>query len=305
MERADLELVLSIRDTGSMTATAAQLGIHASSITKRLAALEDKLGVKLFYRTTRRVAATAEGELLCDRAVSLLAGFKAAEEALRDQAREPAGHIRLAATLGFGRVWLGAALADFQVMHPKVRIDLQLNEKLPDLAADGFDAAVWLWAPQANRTSQWSATLLAKNERVLVASPAYLKARGRPQSLEDLQLHNCLIVRESHMPGSTWLLSKEGDRKAARRITISGLLSSNSGELVREWCVSGRGIMLRSLWDVAPLIASGKLVRLLPGYAMRDANIQWLAPFRVQTPQRVKLLREHLMANFKTRPWEL
>ncbi len=304
MERADLELVLSIRDALSLTAAAVQLGVASPSITKRLAALEAKLGVKLFYRTTRRVAATAEGELLCERAVGLLAGFAQAEEALRDQAREPSGQIRLAATFGFGRIWLGAALADFQRLHPQVRIDLQLTEKLPDLAAEGFDAAVWLWAPQANRTSQWSATLLAKNERVLVAAPSYVKAHGRPRSLEDLPQHDCLQVRESDMPSCTWHLSKDGERRPAQAIKVKGSLVCNSGEMVRDWCTNGRGIMLRSLWDVAPLIASGQLVRLLPSYAMRNANIQWLAPFRSQTPQRVRLLREHLIARFKARPWE-
>jgi LysR family transcriptional regulator, transcriptional activator for dmlA len=304
MERADLELVQTIRDAGSLTAAAALLGVAAPAVTKRLAALEAKLGVKLFYRTTRRVAATAEGELLCERAAGLLAGFSDAEDALRDQAREPSGQIRLAATFGFGRMWLGAALSDFQMQHPKVRIDLQLTERLPDLAAEGFDAAVWLWAPQANRTSQWSATLLAKNERVLVAAPSYVKARGKPRSLEDLALHDCLQVRESDTHSGTWLLSKERETKPAQAIKVKGALVSNSGELVRDWCLAGRGIMLRSLWDVAPLIASGQLVRLLPGYAMRNANIQWLAPFRAQTPQRVRLLREHLMHRFKTRPWE-
>lgn len=304
MERADLELVQSIRDAGSLTAAAAQLGVASPSITKRLAALEAKLGVKLFYRTTRRVAATAEGELLCEKATGLLADFAQVEESLRDQAREPSGQIRLVATFGFGRIWLGAALADFQRLHPQVRIDLQLTEKLPDLAAEGFDAAVWLWAPQANRTTQWSATLLAKNERVLVAAPAYVKARGKPHCLEDLAAHDCLLVRESDAPSGTWPLSKDGERKPAQAIKVKGALVSNSGELVRDWCLAGRGIMLRSLWDVAPLITSGQLVRLLPKYAMRNANIQWLAPFRAQTPKRVRLLREHLMMQFKTRPWD-
>ena len=304
MERADLELVQSIRDAGSLTAAAAQLGVAAPSVTKRLAALEAKLGVKLFYRTTRRVAATAEGELLCEKSAMLLAGFAQAEEALRDQSREPSGQIRLAATFGFGRVWLGGALADFQMLHPQVRIDLQLTEKLPDLAAEGFDAAVWLWAPQSNRTNEWSATLLAKNERVLVATPAYVKSHGKPRSLEDLAAHDCLQVRESDTPSSTWLLSKEGERQPVQTIKVKGALVSNSGELVRDWCLAGRGIMLRSLWDVAPLIASGQLIRLLPSYAMRNANIQWLAPFRAQTPKRVQLLRAHLMARFKARPWE-
>ena len=304
MERSDLELVRSIRDAGSLAAAAQQLGVQASVVTKRLAALEAQLGVKLFYRTTRRVAATAEGELLCERAAPLLAGFTEAEEALRDQALEPSGQIRLAATFGFGRMWLGPALADFQLLHPKVRIDLQLTEILPDLAAEGFDAAVWLWAPQPQRISQWSATLLAHNERVIVAAPSYLSSRGKPSSLEDLLQHDCLLVRESNTPSATWLLSTEAQRDAVQAVKVKGALVSNSGELVRDWCISGRGIMLRSLWDVAPLIANGQLIRLLPKYAMRDANIQWLAPFRAQTPKRVQLLRAHLLARFKERPWE-
>ena len=304
MERSDLELVRSIRDAGSLAAAAQQLGVQSSVVTKRLAALEAQLGVKLFYRTTRRVAATAEGELLCERAAPLLAGFTEAEEALRDQALEPSGQIRLAATFGFGRMWLGPALADFQLLHPKVRIDLQLTEVLPDLAAEGFDAAVWLWAPQPQRMSQWSATLLAHNERVIVASPSYISSRGKPISLEDLSQHDCLLVRESNTPSATWLLSTEVQRDAVQAVKVKGALVSNSGELVRDWCISGRGIMLRSLWDVAPLIANGQLIRLLPKYAMRDANIQWLAPFRAQTPKRVQLLRAHLLARFKERPWE-
>jgi LysR family transcriptional regulator, transcriptional activator for dmlA len=304
MERSDLELVRSIRDAGSLAAAAQLLGMQASVVTKRLAALEVQLGVKLFYRTTRRVAATAEGELLCERAAPLLAGFTEAEEALRDQALEPSGQIRLAATFGFGRMWLGPALADFQLLYPKVRIDLQLTEILPDLAAEGLDAAVWLWAPQPQRMSQWSATLLAHNERVIVAAPSYLGSRGKPSSLEDLLQHDCLLVRESNTPSATWLLSTEAQREAIQAVKVKGALVSNSGELVRDWCLSGRGIMLRSLWDVAPLIANGQLIRLLPKYAMRDANIQWLAPFRAQTPKRVQLLRAHLLARFKARPWE-
>jgi DNA-binding transcriptional LysR family regulator len=136
----------------------------------------------------------------------------------------------------------------------------------------------------------------------LVAAPAYVASRGKPRSLLELAQHDCLIVRESEMPASTWLLAQ--GNQAAQAVKVTGPLVSNSGELVRDWCVSGRGIMLRSMWDVAPMIASGQLIRLVPKYAMRDANIQWLAPFRAQTPKRVQLLREHLMAQFKTRPWE-
>jgi LysR family transcriptional regulator, transcriptional activator for dmlA len=303
MERSDLELILAIHQGGSLAQAAQELALGAPMVTKRLAALEAKLGAKLFYRTTRRVTATAEGELLCERARLLLEGFTQAEEALREQSREPSGLIRLVATFGFGRIWLGPAVAEFQAQHPKVHVDLQLTEALPDLAAQGLDAAVWLWAPRASRAGQWSAKLLARNERVLVAAPAYLRARGTPDSLQDLREHDCLFVRESDTVAHTWSLSESSSAKP-QSISVKGPLASNSGELVRDWCIAGRGIMLRSLWDIAPLIASGRLVRVLPGYAMRDADIQWLAPFRAQTPKRVKLLRDFLAARFRQRPWD-
>jgi LysR family transcriptional regulator, transcriptional activator for dmlA len=303
MERADLQLVLAIKSAGSMSQAAAQLRLSAPVVTKRLAALEATLGLKLFYRTTRRVAPTAEGELLCERAIGLLEGFKQTEEVLREQTREPTGLVRLAATLGFGRIWLGPALSEYQALYPLVRIELQLTETLPDLGSQGLDAAVWLWAMRSNRTSQWSAKLLAQNQRVLVAAPSYLKRHGTPTSADDLQHHECLVVRESDDPNYTWQLSAQGER-SMHAVVVRGSLSSNSGELVRDWCVAGRGIMLRSLWDVAPMLANGKLARVLSHFAMRDADIQWLAPFRAQTPKRVRLLRDFLAAKFKSRPWE-
>ena len=314
MERADLELVLAIRDAGSLAKAALRMRLSAPVVTKRLAALEAALGLKLFFRTTRRLSTTAEGDVLCERATALLAHFQQTEEALRDHVREPAGPIRLAATFGFGRIWLGAAIAQFQSAHPAVRVDLQLTEKLPDLGADGYDGAVWLWSPSASRASQWSARKLARNERVLVAAPSYLRKHPAPQTLADLALHECLVVRESDDPNYPWQLSRKNDKahpaqdkkssdKKTTVVHVQGSLSCNSGELVRDWCLSGHGIMLRSLWDIAPQIANGQLVRVLPAYAMTDADIQWLAPFKAQTPRRVRLLSDFLYQTFSAEPW--
>ncbi len=302
MERSDLELVLAIRDTGSMKNAAERLRLSAPVVTKRLATLEISLGLKLFFRTTRRVNPTAEGDVLCEQAVGLLAQFSQTEQALRDHVLEPTGPIQLAATFGFGRMWLGPALAQFQTLYPAVRIDLQLTEKLPDLGAEGYDAAIWLWSPHTTRISQWSARRLAHNERVLVAAPSYLLRHPAPHSLADLGRHNCLVVRESDDPLYTWQLRRARDTTTTV-VHVDGNMRCNSGEMVRDWCIQGRGIMLRSLWDIAPQIANGTLVRVLPAYAMRDADIQWLAPFRVQTPRRIRLLSDFLYKSFRTEPW--
>lgn len=307
MERSDLELVLAVRDHGSLTAAALSLDVAPPVVTKRLSALEARLGQRLFQRTTRRVSPTAEGETVCERALVLLQGFTALEAELQERKAEPTGLIRLAATFGFGRLWLGPALASFQERYPRIDIQLQLTEQLPDLALDGFDGAIWLWSVQGRQAAQWVSRRLARNQRVLAASPRYIKQHGTPSSIEALQDHSCLIVRENGNAAGqrfdAWTLHKDRD-KTPVRVRVHGPLSSNSGELVRDWCVEGRGIMLRSLWDIAPQLASGQLVRVLPGYAMADADIHWLAPYRRDSPRRIRLLIDFLLAQFQGAPWK-
>ncbi|WP_395057713.1 LysR family transcriptional regulator [Polaromonas sp.] len=307
MERSDLELVLAVRDHGSLSAAALSLDVAPPVVTKRLASLEARLGQRLFQRTTRRVSPTAEGETVCERALVLLRGFMELEAELQERKAEPTGLIRLAATLGFGRLWLGPALASFQERYPRINIQLQLTEQLPDLAAEGFDGAIWLWQVEGRQAAQWVSRRLARNQRVLVAAPGYIRQHGMPSSLEDLQNHACLIVRENGSASGqrfdVWPLQKERDKTPAR-VRVHGPLASNSGELVRDWCVAGRGIMLRSLWDIAPQLASGELVRVLPAYAMSDADIHWLAPYRTDSPRRIRLLIDYLLAQFQGAPWK-
>ena len=307
MDRSDLELVLAVRDHGSLVAAARSLDVAPPVVTKRLLALEASLGQRLFQRTTRRVTPTAEGETICERALVLLHGFNALEAELLERKAEPTGLIRLAATFGFGRLWLGPALAHFQERHPRIDIQLQLTEQLPDLAHEGFDGAIWLWSVRGTEAAQWVSRRLAGNQRVLVASPTYIRHRGIPRTIESLHDHACLIVRENGNAASQrfdiWPLQKDRE-KIPQRIRIHGPLSSNSGELVRDWCVAGRGIMLRSLWDVAPQLASGQLVRVLPGWSMPDADIHWLAPYRADAPRRIRLLIDFLLAEFAGEPWK-
>lgn len=307
MDRSDLELVLAIRDQGSLAAAGLSMDIAAPAVTKRLAALEAHLGQRLFQRTTRRVSATAEGETLCERARVLLQGFSALEAELQERKAQPTGMIRLAATFGFGRLWLGPALAEFQQRHPRIEVQLQLTEQLPDLAREGFDGAIWLWSVNSRQAAGWVSRRLARNQRVLVAAPTYIRSHGMPSSLEDLQNHVCLIARENGNATTqrfdVWQLNKER-AKTPVRVRVHGPLSSNSGELVRDWCLQGRGVMLRSLWDITPQLASGQLVRVLPAWSMPDADIHWLAPYRDDAPKRIRLLIDFLVGQFAAEPWK-
>jgi len=318
MDRSDLELVLAISRCGTLAAAAVDLSIAPSAVTKRLAALEARLGQRLFQRSTRRVSATSEGQTLCERAAELLAGFAALEAELQERKTEPTGLIRLAATFGFGRLWLGPALAAFQQRYPSVALQLQLTEQLPDLAREAFDGAIWLWPVQGSQASQWVSRRLARNQRVLVAAPSYLHANGQPDTLEALAQHRCLVVRENGKSTArsfdfvfggdqnfdVWQLRKRGFATTVQ-VRVKGPMSSNSGELVRDWCLAGHGIMLRSLWDIAPQLASGQLVQVLPNYAMPDADIHWLAPYRAEVPRRIRLLIDFLVAQFESEPWKV
>ncbi|OAK62571.1 LysR family transcriptional regulator [Variovorax paradoxus] len=307
MDRGDLALVLAIRDQGSLAGAADTLDVVPSVITKRLGALEARLGQRLFDRTTRRLSVTAEGEAVCLHAKTLLEGFAALESELGERQNELAGTIRLAATFGFGRRWLGPALATFQTRHPALQIELLLTEQLPDLGAEGYDGAIWLWAVQQPRAADWVTRRIARNQRVLAASPDYLARRGMPASVEALASHDCLVARENgevnQRQFTLWSLRHARDGSTAR-VRVQGRLASNSGEMVRDWCLAGHGVMLRSLWDIAPQLASGELVRVLPHYAMADADIHWVAPWRPKTPRRVRLLVDHLAEQFRAEPWK-
>ncbi|QRF59705.1 LysR family transcriptional regulator [Variovorax paradoxus] len=307
LERGDLQLALAIREHGSLAGAAGALDVVPSVVTKRLGALEARLGQRLFDRTTRRLSVTAEGEAVCRHAKQLLEGFAALEGELGERQNELTGAVRLAATFGFGRRWLGPALAEFQAAHPALRIELQLTERLPDLGAEGYDGALWLWAVQQRHASDWVSRRIARNQRVLAAAPSYLARRGTPASVEALATHDCLVARENgeihRQEYALWSLRHGRDGSTAR-VRVQGPLSSNSGEMVRDWCLAGHGIMLRSLWDIAPQLASGALVRVLPQYAMPDADIHWIAPWRPKTPRRVRLLVDHLAERFRGEPWK-
>ncbi|MGJ7563167.1 LysR substrate-binding domain-containing protein [Variovorax sp. GB1R11] len=307
MDRGDLALVVAIRDQGSLAGAAATLDVVPSVVTKRLGALEARLGQRLFDRTTRRLSVTAEGEAVCLHARTLLDGFAALESELGERQNELSGTVRLAATFGFGRRWLGPALAAFQARHPALQIDLVLTEQLPDLGVESYDGAVWLWAVQQRHAADWVSRRIARNQRVLAASPGYLERRGTPASVEALASHDCLVAQENGDAGprrhALWTLRHARDGSTAR-VRVQGPLASNSGEMVRDWCLAGHGVMLRSLWDIAPQLATGQLVRVLPYYAMPEADIHWVAPWRPKTPRRVRLLVDHLVEQFRGEPWK-
>jgi LysR family transcriptional regulator, transcriptional activator for dmlA len=281
-------------------------------VSKRLAALESQLGVRLLHRTTRRLQLTAEGEAFVAHGAALVEGFERLEEALSERRDEARGLLRVASSFGFGRVCLAPVLAQLQSQHPALEIQLHLSEHLPDLASARFDAAVWLRRPQG---ASLVSRKLASNRRVVVAAPGYLRRHGTPQTPQDLAAHDCLVVREFDLQPALWTLqpsAKQSAKHSAKRQTavtvkVRGPLSSNHGEVVRAWALQGRGLMLRSLWDVHGALQRRELVQVLPGWAMLDADVHLVLPprdLRLVTPKRLRLLQDHLVAAFAQVPWQ-
>lgn len=305
LDRADLILVMAVHNHGRIAAAAEQLGVTAAAVTKRLASIERTLGVKLFHRTTRRMSASDEGELCAALATHLLDGFDDLEVQVSAQSERVTGKIRLMSNAGFGRVHMAPQIAAFHALHPQVAVELHLSNQLPDLQADGFDAAVWLWRPP---TTQWVVTKLAPNHRVVVASPDYLRRHGKLRVPAEVAQHQCLVMTQRDAFDRMWRLervrgSAEGRRPPAVDVKVQGALRSNSGEVVRDWALGGYGLALRPLWDVTEHLRSGALVDMLPGYAQLESDVQWLAPFRANTPRRVVLLREWLQTAFAHPAW--
>lgn len=265
----DLRFFCAVANQPTLAATARVLHVTPSSVTQRLQAIEEKLGLRLLDRFGRRLTLTDEGELLVARARLILAEMDALHEALGDRKNDMVGCLRILAPLGFGNAYVAPLAARFQADHPLLSVELELSDQ-PNLAAgDGWDIVVHIGAL---RDSSLRRQLLAKNRRLLCAAPAYLERHGRPQSLAELRQHRCLMLRENAEDLSLWRLRAPGkdDFEAVR---IQPALSSNDGRVVKQWALDGYGIMQRSSWDIAQELRQGRLVQLLPDHAAPDADI--------------------------------
>ncbi len=203
---------------GSLVATARELGVTPPAISKRLSALEKRLGVRLVNRTTRSMSLTAEGELYYTHIARILTQIDEVEQLVSSRRATPKGLIRVNASLGFGRRHIGPALAAFYALYPEVEIQLEISDHPLDLATHGFDLGIRFGTlPDA----AFHARKIASNRRLLCASPIYLEKYGTPQKLTDLQHHNCIFIRQNESPYGVWKFAN-GER--TENIKVHGAL---------------------------------------------------------------------------------
>lgn len=286
----DLRVFSAVVRKAAFSGAAEELGVSPSYVTKRIQILESKLGTRLFHRTTRRVVVTEEGERVYHWALKILDDVDHLVEEIGITRLAPRGSLRVCSSFGFGRRVVAPALSALVEQHPSLQVRFEVFDRLVDVASEGFDIDVRVGDEIAPHLI---AKRLCANHRVLCASPAYLERRGLPRTLAELATHDCLIIKERDHPFGVWRL-RHGKQDST--IKVRGPLSSNNGEMVVQWAVDGRGIALRSTWDVGPLIARGELVHILTDYS-QEANVWAVYPSRLDTSAKVRVCVEFLQSH--------
>lgn len=272
---------------GSLSAAARAEGIAPAMIGRRLDALEKRLGVKLLQRTTRKIALTNEGSAFLENCQRILADLENAESAVAERSIKASGHLTISAPAGFGRQHVAPLLPSFLAEHRDVTITLSLNDRVVDLIGEGIDVAIRI-APLSD--SNMVGVKLAANQRVIVASPGYIKRYGKPKSLGELDKHNCLAISsDGSQRGWTF-------RQNSKNVTIkvAGNMVCNDGEVLHDWALSGKGLAWRSMWEVGAEIESGKLVTVLDEFAAAGNDIYAVFAQRQHLPLRIRAFVDFL-----------
>jgi DNA-binding transcriptional LysR family regulator len=274
----ELEAFVQVAQKGSLTAAAAGEGVTPAIIGRRLDALEDRLGVRLLVRTTRKLTLTQEGEAFLEDCQRILTDLANAEAALSLGSARASGHLKVTAPAGFGRKHVAPLLMAFLRANPEVSASLDLSDRSVDLINEGFDCAVRLGGLV---DSSLVAVRLGEMKRVVVGSPAYFQRRGVPRGLADLADHDCLALPNQ----AGWNFQEAG------RLVLfkpPGRFACNDGAVLHEWALAGMGLAWRSLWEVGDDLRWGRLVSVLDDYATPPVGIHAVFPQRRHLPLRVR-----------------
>ena len=301
---ADFSFFSTLVSCGSLASAARELGITTAAVSKRLALMESRLSLNLVNRTTRRMSLTPEGEAYLEGARRILGEIDDLEDVLWGAKQTPKGLLRVNATLGFGRSYVAPLARSFVQRYGDVDVQLHLTVAPPPLSDDAYDVCVRFGPPPDTRAV---ARLLARNRRIVCASPGYLKRHGEPKTPQELSKHNCIGIRQGDEYGVWRFTHARPKGKAAaesgeQNVRIRGNLTTNDGGVAVSWALAGSGILLRAEWDVKDYIEKGRLVRLLPGYDTPDADIYAVYPQQHRATTRVKAFVDYLAASFDKAP---
>jgi DNA-binding transcriptional LysR family regulator len=291
----EITIFAKVVGTGSLSAAARDLGISPALVSRRLASLEARLGVRLINRTTRSLHLTDEGAAYHETCTRVLADIEEADTAVSARRAEPRGVLRVALPASFGNQHVAPLVPKFAERYPDVQLALSLSDRAVNVVEEGFDLAIRI-ADLAD--SSLAARKLAPNRRVVCASPAYLRRHGTPRTPEDLAKHNCLATDFAMNWGYRGPDAKPGS------VRVTGRYACDNWEVLREWALAGLGIALKSTWDVRRHLEDGSLVSLFPGYTFAtDVAIYAVYPHRRHLPAKTRAFIEFLAESFGPEPY--
>jgi DNA-binding transcriptional LysR family regulator len=293
-----LESFVSVATRGSLTAAGRAEGVAPAIMGRRLDALEERLGVKLLVRTTRRITLTHEGSAFLEDCQRLLSDLSNAEASVSAGGVKASGHLRITAPAGFGRRNVAPLVPRFRELHPEVTISLNLSDRVIDVATEGYDCAVRVGDL---RDSSLVSVRLADNRRVCVATPGYLQQHGTPQHPSELVRFDCLTLSSEASQTRGWAFRLPGANGAVDEVfhlRPAGPLDCSDGQVLREWCLAGYGIAWRSAWEVQQDIQAGRLTELLAEFAAPPSGVYAVFPQRKHLPLRVRLWIDFLKHHY-------
>ncbi|WPP01583.1 LysR family transcriptional regulator [Pseudomonas sp. HR96] len=285
----DMRLFVQVMESGSFTGAAEQLGLSKQYVSRRLMQLEERLGVRLLNRSTRRLDVTPLGQGYYESAVRLLAEVLQVEEGIAGQNSQPRGTLRLSAPLSFAMEHLGSLLPEFLKRYPDVSVEVDLSDRPVDLIGEGYDLVLRIGLLE---DSSLIARHLAVIPRVYCASPEYLAERGTPQEPQQLSEHDCLPY--GHSRQVHWRFEGQGGKGKPSSLAVSGRIRANNGELLRDAAIAGLGIAYLPLFIVGAALRDGRLVRVLDDYTSEPLRLSAVYPQHRQSSRPVQALIEFL-----------
>lgn len=288
MDYNDIPVFIRVVETSSFTKAAELLGMQKSSVSRSVVRLEADLGVRLLQRTTRHLGLTDAGQTFYERVRGALTGFDEAAVTVRELGSEPRGMIRMTAPPGVAAFGMVEAITSFMQAYPSIVLEVEVSGRIVDLVSEGFDIAL-----RAGRLADSS--LIAKKvgttDLILVAAPEYLKRRGRPRTLRDLEKHDCVLFRGRNGRAS-WTLRTDDSEDI---VDVAGPLNSNEIAFNQRAAIAGAGIAALPPQLAREAILRNELEVVLQGYRLQGGDIHVVLPSSTFVPTRVMLLRDHLV----------
>jgi DNA-binding transcriptional LysR family regulator len=292
----EMRVFAAVVDAGSFVGASDALDMSKPAVSRHVADLETRLGVRLLHRTTRKLSLTEEGEVFYARCTELLGNIEEAEAEITSRSGQATGQLKVSAPVSFGLLHLAPLWAEFMARHSKVVLDVTLSDRMVDLVEEGFDAAVRIARlPSSSLISR----KLSSTRMILCASPTYLKLRGTPTQPSELAGHTVVAYSLLSM-GEVWQFAGP---QGHVEVKVEPRMRTNSGDTCRAVALRHQGLIIQPSFLVSDDLRSGALVELMPDHRSIEMGIYAMYPSRKHVLPKVRLLIDYLVESFKVKPW--